>query len=116
MEQSILISTKNVLGMAADYTVFDLAIITHINGALSIAEQAGVGLLTVFGIEDETTLWQDLNLDAKQLAMLKNYVYLKVKFLFDPPATSFTQEAMAKQIEEMEYRMNVNTELKAGTA
>lgn len=113
MEQSILTSTKNVLGLAADYTVFDLAIITHINGALSIAEQAGVGLTTVFMIEDDSVAWGDLDLDPKQLSILKNYIYLKVRFLFDPPTTSFTQDAMAKQIEEMEYRMNINTELNA---
>ena len=114
MEDSILTSTKKVLGLDEDYVVFDLDIITAINGALSTAEQAGAGLLDVFSITDKQTNWEDLGVEPKNLSMLKNYVYLKSRLLFDPPSTSFVIEAMNKQIEEMEYRMKLNTELKAG--
>ena len=43
MEQSILKSTKNILGIADDYDVFDLQIMTHINSAFSTLTQLGVG-------------------------------------------------------------------------
>lgn len=107
MENSILTSTKKVLGLAEDYTAFDEDVIQFINGALSTAEQAGAGLTTVFAIESASATWESLGLDDKNLAMLKNYVYLKARLLFDPPATSFALDAMKQQIQELEWRMNV---------
>ena len=59
MEQSILNSTKKILGIAADYTVFDHDIITHINSAFSTLTQLGVGPAAGFMIEDESTEWDD---------------------------------------------------------
>lgn len=115
MEESILTSTKKILGLDADYTAFDLPIITFINSALSTAEQAGAGLTTVFAIEDAGTSWDALGLDEQNLAMLKNYVYLKARLEFDPPPTSFSIEAMERRIAEFEYRMNTNTITKAGS-
>lgn len=115
-EASILTSTKKILNIHEDYTVFDLDIITAINGALSTAEQSGAGLAEDVFIIDDSATWEDLDLDAKTLSMLKNYVYLKSRMIFDPPSTSFAIEAMRQQIEEMEYRMKLNQELKAGSA
>jgi hypothetical protein len=37
-----------------------------------------------------------------------------VKLLFDPPGTGFTQQAMERQITEMEYRINVAAEYSGG--
>lgn len=108
METSILISTKKVLGITEDYTVFDLDIITHINAAFSILNQLGVGPLDGFMIEDEGAEWSDFaDVPMNQLNLVKTYVYLKVGMLFDPPTTSFLIEAKTKQIEEYEWRLNV---------
>lgn len=105
----ILTDTKKILGLAEDYNVFNTDIIIFINGALSTAEQAGVGLVEIYSIDD-TTVWDDLELDDKNLAMLKNYVYLKTRMMFDPPPTSYAIEAMNKQIEELEVRMRTRQE------
>ena len=107
MENSILTSTKKVLGLAEDYTAFDEDVLQFINGALSTAEQAGAGLSDIFFISSADTTWDDLGLDPKNLQMLKNYVYLKARLLFDPPTTSFVLDAMKQQIQELEWRMNV---------
>ena len=40
---SILTSTKKILGIAEVYEVFDLDIITHINATFSVLDQLGVG-------------------------------------------------------------------------
>ena len=58
MEKSILISTKKILGIAEDYTVFDLDIITHINTAFSTLTQLGVGPAEGFmnGTADEKAM------------------------------------------------------------
>jgi len=107
MEESILTSTKKILGLDQDYTAFDLDIITHINAAFSILSQLGVGPESGFSIEDETTVWADYLVPADQLHLVKTYVYLKVRSLFDPPTTSFLIEATEKQIKEYEWRLNV---------
>lgn len=107
MENSILTSTKKILGLAAEYTAFDLDVITHINTALSVLNQLGVGPAAGFVIEDQTPVWDDLGLPQNQLNMVRTYIYLKVRMLFDPPTTSFLIDAMNKQIEEHEWRLSV---------
>lgn len=110
MEQSILTSTKKVLGIAADYTAFDLDIITHINAAFSTLTQLGVGPADGFMIEDADAEWYDYIENDIQLNTVKSYVFLKVRQLFDPPTTSYLITAMEKQIQELEWRLNVNRE------
>jgi hypothetical protein len=110
MEQSILTSTKKILGVAADYTAFDLDIITHINAVFSTLTQLGVGSVDGFMIEDESAEWYDFIEDDIQLNTVKSYVFLKVRQLFDPPTTSYLIAAMEKQIQEFEWRLNVNRE------
>lgn len=110
MELSILTSTKKVLGIADDYTVFDLDIITHINAAFSILNQLGVGPTDGFMIEDKGDAWDDLPIPTNQLNLVKTYVFLKTRMLFDPPTTSFLIEAMNNQISEYEWRLSTMRE------
>jgi hypothetical protein len=111
METSILTSTKNVLGIAEDYTVFDLDIITHINTAFSTLTQLGVGPANGFMIEDEVAVWDDfIPMDDFQYNSVKTYVFLRVRLLFDPPQTSYLIAATQKQIEELEWRLNIHRE------
>lgn len=107
MQNSILTSTKNILGLDEDYTAFDLDVITHINYAFSVLKDLGVGPAVGFSIEDKTAEWDSLSLPVDQLSMVRTYVYLKTRSIFDPPATSFAIEAMKRQIEEQEWRLTV---------
>jgi hypothetical protein len=110
MEQSILTSTKKILGIAEDYTVFDLDIITHINSAFSTLTQLGVGPAEGFMINDAEAEWPDFIVDDFQYNSVKSYVFLKVRQLFDPPQTSYLINAMEKQIQELEWRLNAHRE------
>lgn len=112
MEQSILKSTKKILGVAEDYTVFDLDIITHINTAFSTLTQLGVGPPNGFMIDDESEVWDDfIDVDTDpQYNSIKSYVFLKVRALFDPPTTSYLIAATERQIQELEWRLNVHRE------
>lgn len=114
MEQSILTSTKKVLGVAADDDSFDLDIITHINSAFSNLHDLGVGPLMGFVIEDDTANWDaifDIPEEHKViLSWIRTYVYLKVRLVFDPPGTSFLLDAINKQIQELEWRINAKRE------
>lgn len=107
METSILLSTKKILGLAPDYTAFDLDIITFINLAFSTLNQLGVGPVEGFQIEDESSKWEDYGLPLIELNAVKTYVYLRVRMMFDPPTTSFAINALNEQIQEHEWRLNV---------
>lgn len=107
MESRILTSTKKILGVGANYTAFDLDIITHINDVFSSLNQLGIGPLGGFAIEDDSAVWEDLELPLNQLNMVKTYVFLKVRMLFDPPTTSFLIDAMNNQIREHEWRLSI---------
>lgn len=107
MEPSILTSTKKLLGLDPTYTVFDLDIITHINSTLAIVSQLGVGQTGGVFIQDATATWDALSVPTDQLNLVRNYVALKVRLLFDPPSTSFHITAMEKQITEHEWRLSV---------
>ena len=111
MEQSILISTKKILGLSENYVVFDLDIITHINTAFSTLTQLGVGPAAGYMIEDEGPVWTDfIGTDDIQYNSVKSYVFLKVRQLFDPPQTSYLISAVEKQILELEWRLNTHRE------
>lgn len=110
MEESILTSTKKVLGIAEDYTVFDLDVITHINAAFSTLTQLGVGPNAGFMIENAEAVWADFIGEDLQYNSVKSYVFLRTRQLFDPPATSYLIASYEKQIEQLEWRLNVHRE------
>lgn len=110
MDTSILNSTKKILGIDEDYTVFDPDIITHINTALSTLTQIGIGPPGGFMIEDDSAVWGDFIADDPRFNSVKSYVFLKVKMMFDPPTTSYLIDSMGRQIQELEWRLNVQRE------
>lgn len=110
MSESILTSTKKILGIGEDYDVFDMDIIMHINGVMSTLHQLGLGPEEGFMIQDSSEEWGDLLEDDMRLNSIKTYVYLKVRLLFDPPSTSFVLTAMNEQIKELEWRLNAYRE------
>lgn len=106
MEQSILKSTKKILGVDASYSAFDLDIITHINTAFSTLNELGIGPELGFMIEDDEALWSDFLGDDPRFNAVKTYVFLRVRVLFDPPTTGYLVTAMKEQIQELEWRLN----------
>lgn len=110
MSGSILNTTKKILGLTEDYTVFDLDIIIHINSILNVVTQLGIGPEDGFMIEDAAATWEDFLGSNKRMNAVKTYVYLRVRLLFDPPTTSYLINAMESQCRELEWRLNVTRE------
>jgi hypothetical protein len=104
---SILTNVKKLVGLSAEDTSFDPDIMIHINAILAVLTQLGIGPEDGFTIEDAEPTWRDFLADDKLLNMVKTYVYLRVRLLFDPPSTSFVIESLNKQIEELEVRMSI---------
>lgn len=113
MEQSILLSTKKILGVAPDDESFDLDIMTHINTALSYLNDLGVGAREGFAIEDASAEWEDffeLGTNVVWMGKVKQVVYLRTRLYFDPPTTQYFLAALEKMIQEAEWRLNANRE------
>ena len=108
--ESILISIKKLLGIGEDSDHFDPDIIMHINSVFMDLTQMGVGPSDGFVIEDDTTEWTEFIPDTKKLQAVKTYIYLRVKLLFDPPISSAVMEAMNRDIQRYEWRLNVAAE------
>ena len=110
MNESILTTIKKLLGIAEDDTSFDTDVKIHINSVFSIITQLGVGPETGFAITGATETWSDFLSDMSKLEMVKTYVYLKVRLIFDPPQSSRVIESYENQIKELEFRLNVQVD------
>lgn len=110
MNESILISIKKLLGLTANDNSFDTDIIIHINTALMVLNQLGVGPEEGFSIESSEEDWSDFVDDKEHLDAIKTYIYLKVKIVFDPPQHGPTEDALKESIREYEWRLNVKAE------
>lgn len=109
LTDSILDVTKKLIGIEPEYTDFDLDIITHINSVFFTLQQLGVGPDTGFFITDNTTEWSEF-IGSDEINAVKSYMGLRVRLLFDPPATGPATEAMERQAGQMEWRLHIQQE------
>ena len=116
MNDSILTSIKKLLGITEEYDTFDQDIIIHINTVFMNINQLGIGPSEGFRIENKSETWDDfIDVDAEPeklvlLSAVKDYIYLKVRLIFDPPLNSAIIEAIKQQINELEWRLNIQAE------
>lgn len=103
---SILLSVKKMIGLTEEYKQFDDDLIMHINSAFAVLNQLGVGPKVAYSISGENENWSEFLTD-QNVENVKSYMYMKVKMLFDPPSTATMHEAFERQIQEMEWRLNV---------
>ena len=108
---SILNDVKHKIGPSEDYDYYDRDIIDAINMAFGILTQLGVGPDSGFNINDASTQWEDYVTETTVLNMVQSYIYLKVRVLFDPPTNSAVLTNMGEQIKELEWRLNVETDV-----
>lgn len=106
--ESILYCIKQKLGLSPDViTEFDTDIIDAINMAISTLTQLGIGPSTGYAIKSKEDKWTDYIGDDPKLTMVKTYIYLKVRLVFDPPQSSYVLSSFEEQIKELEWRLNV---------
>lgn len=102
---SILDDLKKVAGMDAGYTAFDQDLMMTINSEFAVLNQVGVGPAERFMITDNTAEWDDFLENEMRLNMVKTYLSLKVRLIFDPPTTSYLIAAYEKQSEMFLWRI-----------
>ena len=116
MEESILDSIKDMLGPDSSYDVFDNEILIHINMALSVLTQLGVGPAEGFVVTGSDETWNQFLGNAKNIDMAKTFVFMKVKMVFDPPNSSFVLSSMEKACDELGWRLTVAVNEKANNS
>ena len=113
MEDSILNSLKKMLGMTSEFTAFDTELLIHINSIFMTLHQLGVGPKEVFKISGSEETWSSFLSNARtenDLNAVMDYMYLKLRILFDPPSSSYVLSALESQMKEYEWRLNVQAE------
>lgn len=103
-EESILKTIRGLMGPSADYEYFDKDLIIHINAAFSRLCQLGVGTKTPFSITGVSETWSDFIEPAYQ-EEVKQYIYLKVRLVFDPPSSGTVINVYKEQIDMLEWTL-----------
>lgn len=115
LEESILTSVKKLLGLTEENEEFDLDIMMHINGAITILTQIGVGPSDGFIVTSKSDSYADWLGDTKQLQNVKLYLYWKTRLSFDPPTQSSVIECMKEMIREAECRFRYLDDLSSNS-
>ena len=110
MADSIFNSVKKVVGLLGDDGSFDEDILLHINSVVSTLRQLGLSIPADFYVRDDVQTWQDLLGEFRDLDLVKSYMTMKVRLMFDPPSSSFGLKSMEEMVKEYEWRINVLTD------
>ena len=105
MSDSVLLSTKQMLGISPEDTSFDVNVIMCINTALTILMDLGLTEVEDQIVTDDDMTWDDLLGGRTDIEYVKTYVYQKVKMIFDPPTSTAAIDAMQRSISELEWRI-----------
>ncbi len=106
-DESILDSIKKMLGIEPSCEDFDSSIISHINTAFMTLNQLGVGPEKGYRIKNNSNEWKEFINEDMQLDDVKDYIYLKVKMIFDPPINGSIIESYKQTIQELEWRLMI---------
>lgn len=114
VEDSILLSIKKLLGMdPIEFTQYDTDLIIHINTIIEFLNQLGVDIPEGFKINDENALWSDYLNKPEYNGIkdsIKNYIYLRVRLVFDPSTNSSLLNSINDTIKELEWRIRTYIE------
>lgn len=105
MIDSVLLSTKQMLGISPEDTSFDVNVIMSINTALTTLMDLGLTEVEDEIVTDDDMTWDDLLGGRTDIEYVKTYVYQKVKMIFDPPTSTAAIDAMQRSINELEWRI-----------
>ncbi len=107
---SILESVKKLINAEGD-DYFDTDLIIHINSIFSVLTQMGVGPEEGFSIDDNKSTWDEFTDDEPILNMVKSYMAIRVKLLFDiASANSYYITQLQAEADELEWRIRAAAE------
>ena len=113
LEDSILKTVREAMGLGVDDTSFDSELLIHINASLARINQNGVGNLVL--VSDDTVTWKDfigeVEVGSDIFHLVPLFVSLNTKLIFDPPPPS-TVEQYARSCDELLWRLKITSETK----
>lgn len=109
-KDSILVSIKKLMNIPAEEQAFDTDIVLLINSEFMVLKQLGIGPENGFSISDYDTKWSNYTDDKDLIDTLKVLIAMRVRLIFDPPASSIVSEALNSRISEYEWRLNLQAE------
>ena len=107
----VFFNLKKQLGVPVDDTSFDNEILLQINAAFSTLQQLGAGPepFVLLDYNNYTTYsWKQYSADLRSdLGNVQLYMWLRLRLLFDPPASGFTTTSLEKVLDEVTWRLTV---------
>lgn len=109
LTNSILEDVREAMGLSRDTSDFDTDLNMHINAAIGVLNQNGVGIDLV--VTDTTSVWGELQDPAQSdnngyFKMVPLFIKLSTKLLFDPPPPSSTQYHQSN-IDQLLWRLKI---------
>lgn len=104
---SILNDIKKVLGVHQNVDDFDVDLIMHINSAFFQLMQLGIGPEDGFVVTDDKDQWEMFLQHRTDLQVVKSYVAVVVRLIFDRPETSYGIAALEKMRDEWAWRLTI---------
>lgn len=109
IRDSILLTVKKMIGGIDEVsTVFDTDLITIINSTFMVLAQLGVGPDVPYRISGPDNEWSEF--ECFDLEAVKEYLYLKTKMTFDPPANGSAASSYEQRAAELEWRLQIFSE------
>ena len=109
---TILGTTKEFIGIPSEDTSFDPELITLIDMAISTLSQIGCGSkYTNIPIVTKDYTWREYfdhieATDSENIMLIPTYVHIKANVLFDKTLSGSYLDALNKQIDQLEWRIN----------
>lgn len=101
--ENILSSIKTMLNVEQSITAFDSELLMFINAAIAELIQGGVGPQAGLKVTSDTN-WAAFSDSTNVVGHAKQYVYCKVRLIWDPPTNSFIVNSFQKQADESYWR------------
>ena len=105
----ILDSVKNYLGIHSDNTAFDNEILQAINSVWFVLYQLGVTIDDEPATIDANSQWSEF-IVQERIGITRQYVSMRVRMQFDPPTNTYVMEALRSQIDELEWRVTMESD------
>lgn len=106
MEEKILDTIKEMLGIVIEDHSFDNELLSFINGSFMELWQIAVGPDSGYSI-NANSKWSDFTDEQLVMNEAKQFVFCQVKLIFDPPSNSFICDSLQKRKDEAYWRLYI---------
>lgn len=101
-----------LLSGESDITDFDTDLIVFINSSLNKLFQAGIkDGNKPFKISGDSETWEPIISKEEYLETIKEFIYLDVKIVFDPPTSSIVTDALKQKRDEDYWRITAQIDI-----